>query len=54
MYKGITMFNITKLHLTGSLKGLQTNELTNVLFELNKIYTSITNSKYKVINIVYV
>ena len=43
---------VTKKHLDGNLKGLETSENTFHGFELNKVYTAcITGSKYQIVNI---
>lgn len=43
---------VTKRHITGILEGIDIIEYTNVLFELGKVYTSITNTQYIITKIV--
>lgn len=46
------MKRVTKRHLEGNLKGLETTSITCHGFELNKIYSDcVTGNKYQIVRI---
>jgi hypothetical protein len=50
-----TIQKVTKRHLEGNLKGMETTEKTFAGFELGKIYSCcVTGNRYEIVNIEHV